>query len=268
MKNENAYTIWDILISNGLTKAGAAGVIGNMEAESGLIACRLQGDFSTGYTASKAYAAKVDSGKITRDQFKHDATGGGGWGLCQWTYWSRKQGLYDYCKELGASIGDLAAQVKYFCKECRNSYAEVWKVITTTNSVQEASDAVLLKFERPANMYDKRAYRASRSKVYYDALKDRTKGEVIEPTPTAKPERVETTATCTVTLNQLKKGHKGIQVKFLQLLLINKGFSCGNSGADGDLGNGTDAALRKFQKENGLTVDGICGANTWDKLIN
>lgn len=268
MRNDNAYTIWDILITNGLTKAGAAGVLGNMEAESGLIPCRLQGDFSDGYTVSIAYADRIDRGRMTRDQFKYDTTGGGGWGLCQWTFWSRKEGLYDYCKELGASIGDLSAQVKYFCKECRERYTDVWQTITTTNDIQAASDAVLLRYERPANMYDKRSYRASRSRVYYDALKDREIGAVVESAPTSKDEEVETVSTCMVKLNQLKDGHKGIQVKFMQLLLISKGFSCGSSGADGDFGANTGAAVRKFQKAKGLDVDGVCGANTWDKLVN
>lgn len=44
------------------------------------------------------------------------------------------------------------------------------------------------------------------------------------------------------------------------------GYSCGSSGADGDFGNGTLTAVKNFQSANGLTVDGICGANTQAKL--
>ena len=32
---------------------------------------------------------------------------------------------------------------------------------------------------------------------------------------------------------------------------------------DGDFGAKTDAAVRNFQKKNGLAVDGVCGKNTW-----
>lgn len=73
--------------------------------------------------------------------------------------------------------------------------------------------------------------------------------------------------TVTVTLNQLSKGAKGAQVKNLQILLIGKGYSCGSAGADGDFGTNTDKALRQFQKDNGLEVDGYCGKNTWTKLL-
>ena len=50
--------------------------------------------------------------------------------------------------------------------------------------------------------------------------------------------------------------------------MIANGFSCGNAGADGDFGSGTDAALRKFQTKYGLGTDGIAGAGTWGKLLS
>lgn len=73
--------------------------------------------------------------------------------------------------------------------------------------------------------------------------------------------------TVKVELNVLKKGSKGEQVKTLQRLLIAMGYSCGSAGADGDFGNGTDAAVRKYQNEKKLTVDGIVGQGTWDSLL-
>lgn len=72
---------------------------------------------------------------------------------------------------------------------------------------------------------------------------------------------------CNVVLNTLKIGSKGAQVKALQILLIGYGYSCGSYGADGDFGNGTLAAVKKFQQAKKLEVDGIVGANTWNKLL-
>lgn len=72
---------------------------------------------------------------------------------------------------------------------------------------------------------------------------------------------------CKVEVSQLKKGAKGNEVKALQILLIGYGHSCGSAGADGDFGSGTLKAVKAFQKAKGLTVDGIVGPNTWNKLL-
>ena len=64
----------------------------------------------------------------------------------------------------------------------------------------------------------------------------------------------------------LKKGASGEKVKDLQKLLIAKGYSCGAKGADGKFGNDTLAAVKAFQKANGLKDDGIVGADTWAAL--
>lgn len=73
--------------------------------------------------------------------------------------------------------------------------------------------------------------------------------------------------TVSVKVRQLSKGMDGNDVKTLQAALIANGFSCGTSGADGDFGRATDAALRKFQNKYGLGVDGIAGNATWSKLL-
>lgn len=54
----------------------------------------------------------------------------------------------------------------------------------------------------------------------------------------------------------------GTDVKNVQKALIAKGYSCGSSGADGKYGDDTVAAVKKFQKAKGLSVDGQAGKNT------
>ena len=60
--------------------------------------------------------------------------------------------------------------------------------------------------------------------------------------------------------NYLEIGDSGSAVKTMQLMLIECGYSCGLYGADGEFGSGTDAALRKFQKDNSLVIDGQYGS--------
>lgn len=64
----------------------------------------------------------------------------------------------------------------------------------------------------------------------------------------------------------LKQGSRGDAVKKLQTMLIGLGYSVGPDGADGDFGTNTYYAVRRFQIENQLEVDGIVGDATWAAL--
>ena len=65
---------------------------------------------------------------------------------------------------------------------------------------------------------------------------------------------------------ELSYGDEGQDVKELQTMLIQLGYSCGKYGADGDFGSGTKAAVKAFQSDFGLDVDGIAGKNTLSRI--
>lgn len=65
----------------------------------------------------------------------------------------------------------------------------------------------------------------------------------------------------------LKRGNKGEKVAILQQLLIDRGYKLPRYGSDGDFGAETEAAVRQFQKDHGLKVDGIAGEKTWASLM-
>ena len=73
-----------------------------------------------------------------------------------------------------------------------------------------------------------------------------------EPVPEKKP--------------TLKKGDSGAWVTLAQTELINKGYDCGKTGADGKFGSNTEAAVKRFQNDHSLKVDGIIGEDTWNAL--
>ena len=143
----NEQIIWKTLRAAGLTKAGTAGLMGNLKAESALIPTNLQNTYERklGYTDA-TYTAAVDAGTYTN--FAKDAAG---YGLAQWTYHTRKAALLSFAKAQGKSIGDLGMQLDFLIREIKSDYPAVWKTLTATDSVQAASDAVLLRFERPAD---------------------------------------------------------------------------------------------------------------------
>ena len=88
-----------------------------------------------------------------------------------------------------------------------------------------------------------------------------------KPAAAKKPAVAEKQETVKIELPVLKKGDKGGAVKTMQTLIEAAGYSVGSAGADGSFGAGTERGLEKYQKKKGLTVDRVCGAKTWEKLL-
>lgn len=65
----------------------------------------------------------------------------------------------------------------------------------------------------------------------------------------------------------LRVGCKGDTVKAVQAILTGCGYSVGDSGIDGSYGPATTTAVKKYQTDNGLDSDGVCGPMTWKKLL-
>ena len=159
-------TIWDTLFAFIGNAYGTAGLMGNLYAESGLKANNLQNNGNTKLGMTDAeFTAAYDNGSYAENTFIHD---GYGYGLAQWTYHSRKQNLVNYAKSAGKSIGDLSMQLGFLCKEL-TGYTAVLNTLKNATSVREASDAVLTKFERPADQSESvQAKRAGYGQTYYN----------------------------------------------------------------------------------------------------
>lgn len=90
-------------------------------------------------------------------------------------------------------------------------------------------------------------------------------GGHVDYKPQTNAEHVTTKPTAPAS-NLIRKGDKGAKVKALQKRLIALGYALPKYGADGSFGAETDAAVRKFQRDHGLAVDGIVGPNTQKAL--
>ena len=167
--------IFKILVASGMTQAGAAGMMGNLQHESGLISNRVEilclqrlrehGKYYTDAT----YTAYVDDGTISRAEFLNPLPGRQyGYGLAQWTSPGRKGKLYDYAKTKNVSIGDMEMQLAFLVAELKDSFPTVWKVLTTSNVVNTCSDTVLMYYEQPANASAMKAERRATSQKFFD----------------------------------------------------------------------------------------------------
>ena len=162
-------TIWNFLMVHIDNEYGVAGLMGNLYAESALRSNNLQQSYETklGYNDT-TYTAAVDNGSY--DNFVKDAAG---YGLAQWTYWSRKQAMLEFHQSKKKSIGDLQTQLEFLIKELSGSYKGVWSDLKNATSILDASNSVLLKFERPANQGESvQKKRAEYGQKYYDKYAD------------------------------------------------------------------------------------------------
>lgn len=149
-ETDAAAIIWNYLMGNLKNAYGVAGLMGNLKAESNLRANNLQDTYEAKFGLTDIqYTAQVDDG-IYKNFVKDSA----GYGLAQWTYYTRKQNLIDYAKSKKASIADLQMQLEFLWSELQGSYKGVLNTLKNAKSVKEASDCVLTQFERPKNQGD------------------------------------------------------------------------------------------------------------------
>lgn len=165
INNEKRY--WNDLLKEYGNEYGVAGLMGNLKAESGLIPFRKQGDMGyPDYTASRNYTNGVDNGTISESTFVNDSIG---YGLAQWTYYNRKQNLYNLAKRYGMSIGSYDLSLTMLITELREFYPSVESAIRNGTSIREVSDIVLTQFEKPADQSEEvKRTRAALGQAIYD----------------------------------------------------------------------------------------------------
>ncbi len=66
----------------------------------------------------------------------------------------------------------------------------------------------------------------------------------------------------------IEQGSTGHDVGLVQYELCRGLFLGGPDDVDGQFGPKTDHAVREYQGSHGLTVDGIVGPNTWNKMLS
>lgn len=150
------YAVRQLAIRYGFPVNGAAGIIGNLWAESGVIPPRIEGSAEATPTRARNFLDVATT--FTLDQIRLRPHPDGpklpGVGLAQWTSTARRAGVFSHVYN-GQSYGSLAlrsmdAQLDYLVRELRTSYAGVFGVVTASAvNVETASDEVVYNFEVP-----------------------------------------------------------------------------------------------------------------------
>ena len=249
-------TIYERLRKAGCTPTGALALMGNWQCESGLESCRIQGDFQTDRLKSKDYASRIDNGRVSDEEWCRD---GKGWGLAQWTFWSRKRDLLTFCRRNSISVANEEAQVDFAVNELKTAYKALWADLTTCGEedLYKVVELVCVKYEAPAfNNVQERANAAVtiRNELQGKAVEsiDNSVATDIDDGCKFWPPRV------------LCAGMTGADVQLLQALLLCHDYNPG--GCSGIFDNRTKNMVLAFQAESGLVQDGIAGPKTFKAL--
>lgn len=198
--NATTDKCWKYLKTLGFTDAGAAGMMGNMYAESAcnpstvealLIKRYKEEGFLTwpyelySQKTYDLYLKRFNNGEISEAEFlsprqytgkKHQY----GYGLCQWTTKTRKKRLLSLAQRRGVSISDLQMQLDLLYTELADSFPTVLKACMTSTSVNEVSDIVLVKFEAPANADSMKGTRREYSQFYFDSYSGKAQTTIVD----------------------------------------------------------------------------------------
>lgn len=142
----NEVEIWKALHNAGFNDIASAGILANMYSESHLKPDNVQNTYESKVGTDEAYTRKINERTYTREQFANDHAG---YGLCQWTYPTRKQALYDFCMVRSGNIASITDQVLFLAQECRSS--GLFDKLNRCATPYDAGVMFMLQFEKPKN---------------------------------------------------------------------------------------------------------------------
>ena len=182
-------TLWNYFIDKIGNEYGVAGLMGNLYAESGLYPNNLQNSYNNSLGMSDLeYTTSVNNRTYTANQFIYDEAG---YGIAQWTFWQRKEGLYEYFQSgTYTGIDDIFLQMDYLWYELNWLYPGVLIVLKNAESIREASNAVLHDFESPEDQSTAvEDVREQYSIGYYEQFEGTYEGGGSDPPVTTKNKR-------------------------------------------------------------------------------
>ena len=251
-------TIWTGLDRFGFSDKAKSAIMGSMWEEAAFRSNNVEDRYNRDTQASdEYYTARVDNGTYSRSDFMYDHGKAYGYGLCQWTYSTRKAGLYDLAKGRGVSIADEPMQLDYIMLELQTpEFSGVLAVLRDDNaSLREMTEKFMVDFEKPTDKSPKaKDYRVGLAeKIFAEfAGKETPETETDTPDTVYWPPRM------------LCLGMTGTDVTLLQALLLCHGYNCG--GCSGVFDTPTRNMVIAFQADRGLDQDGIAGPKTFKAL--
>lgn len=253
----------------GMSTAGIAGILANIEHESGFNPHNVEDSKQKRVGDDETYTARVDNGSY--HNFTQDAAG---YGLAQWTAPDRKAMMLAYCRQRGKSIGDFQTQVAFMLQEIRG-YSIAWRTVTKSADAYECGYNVCRYYEIPDNIEAESVGRGNRARYWHDWL--------INVMHAGAQSTIQPAAEATTSPMGAKKDDDGIEIpqtwpprtidskhctgwpeiKLMQSLLLCRGY---NTLVDGTWSKELTEKVKAFQTDHSLIADGCVGPMSWKML--
>jgi hypothetical protein len=191
--NERAQYIYNACRNAGITRAGAIGLLGNLQGEaSDFDPMSVEGmSVANSYLrriglTEAEYTRRADAGEPTFDG-KYFIKDSKGYGIAQWTWWARKKNLLDFSKSRGTSVGNLDTQIAFMLKEMQIDYTKTWNVLKSTDSILAAVQICVTDYEKPTEQQSAITRRYNYALEWNKVISDVAASPAPTPTPDPKP---------------------------------------------------------------------------------
>lgn len=278
-------TVPEILYSRareaGFTVEGACALLAQIQAESAFQSNNAENRINR-VISDEEYVRRADAGLETYNgkNFIYDAVG---FGYAQWTYWSRKKYLYEFCKGRGVSVADHEAQKEFIFVEMQRDFPTIWTLCRTSHDLRGIVEKLIQVWENPADHKAAMAERYPYAQAWYSKFNgwnvpanetvnqndSVSSNEPINP-PTLATEENAKVDDEGVKIEEtwpprtIQEGLNWKETYLLQSLLSCRGY---NILINGIFNESLALKVREFQNDNGLTVDGVVGPKTWKTLL-
>jgi len=256
-------TVPDILyqraLDEGFTVEAACALLANIQGESAFRSDNAENRVNR-VISDEDYIRCADAGMQTYNgkNFIYDEVG---FGYAQWTFWSRKKGLYEFCKNRGVSVADHEAQKEFIFVEMKRDFPAIYNLCKTSHDLDKLMHDLIWIWENPADKNGALAVRYPYARAWYakyNAWSAPATPVQTESDPEPKQEEK------TWPPRTINSGLNWPETWLLQALLKCHGY---NVIVNGIFGSDLTAKTKEFQYANFLDADGVVGPMTWKKLL-
>jgi len=255
----------------GFTLEAICSLLANIQGESAFRSDNAE-DRINRVVSDEEYIRRADAGLMTYNgrNFVYDEVG---FGYAQWTFWSRKQRLLDFCKARGTSVADHESQKEFIFDEMQKDFPGIWQMCRTSHDMQYIMQKLIAIWENPADHDGAMRERWPYAQAWYAKFSGWT--PPIETTP--KTEITDNTVLDPADTDEegipvektwpprtIQNGLNWPEVYLLQALLRMHGY---NVLVNGIFNDALTTKVKEYQTNNKLASDGIVGPKTWKSLM-